>query len=76
MDDEPARRSGPVQQIVDDLVYEHARVSGTAFPIDSHTWAIHGFIAVDGDVIMATFGSRDLATAAIQQLWARSTGAR
>jgi hypothetical protein len=63
-------RTSMTQRVVEDLVYEHARVSGETFQIDAETWAIHGFIAVDGDVIMATFDSRDDAVAAIAHLWA------
>jgi len=61
----PARRD----EIVDELVSEHARVSGDAFKIDSSHWGIHGLIPVDGDVILAKFDSRSEAQDAIQQLW-------
>jgi hypothetical protein len=57
------------EDVLNELVYEHARVSGDTFPIDAQSWAIHGFIAVDGDVIMATFSSREEAQRAIRRLW-------
>lgn len=57
-------------QIVQDLLSEHVRVAGNVVQIDAHTWAIDGFIAVDGDVIMAEFTSREDAEAAVEQLWA------
>ena len=58
------------QRIIEDLIYEHARVARDIVQIDAQTWAIHGFIAVDGEVIMAEFNSRSDAEAAIEQLWA------
>ena len=58
------------QRIIEDLIYEHARVARDIIQIDTQTWAIHGFIAVDGEVIMAEFNSRNDAEAAIEQLWA------
>jgi hypothetical protein len=69
MNAEHDRQSDALQRIIEDLVYEHVRVSGDTFQIDTHTWVIHGFIAVDGDVIMAKFDSQDDADAAIQRLW-------
>ena len=63
------RRRPTQQEVLDGLVHQHARVSGDAFPIDAHSWGIHGFIAVDGDVIIAAFGSREEARDAINRLW-------
>ena len=57
------------RQIVDELVFEHARVSGDAFQIDSCHWAIHGLFPVDGDVILAKFDTPTEARAAIEELW-------
>jgi class 3 adenylate cyclase len=56
------------QPIVQELIDEHVRVSGDIISIDSSTWAIHGFIAVDGDILMAEFDSPDEATAAIEEI--------
>ena len=39
-------------------------------PIDGNTWAIHGPIAVDGEVIMAEFTDMREAKAAVVQLFA------
>jgi hypothetical protein len=60
----PVRVTAVVQELID----EHARVSGDIVPIDGHTWAIHGLIAVDGDVIMAEFDHLDQARAALEQV--------
>ena len=54
---------------VGELIYEHSLVSGEPFPLDTTSWAIHGFIPVDGDVILAKFDSQNDAQAAIAQLW-------
>jgi hypothetical protein len=62
------------RRIVEDLAYEHVRVAGNVVQIDRSTWAIHGLIAVDGDVILAEVASLDDARAAIEQLWASETG--
>jgi hypothetical protein len=70
MNNEVGEQSIAKQRIIEDLIYEHARVARDVVQIDAQTWAIHGFIAVDGEVIMAEFKSRDDAEAAIEQLWA------
>jgi hypothetical protein len=42
-------------RFIEELVDEQATVAGDVLAIDEHTWAIHGSIAMDGDVIMAEF---------------------
>lgn len=70
MNHELGEQSIAQRRIIEDLIYEHARVARDIVQIDAQTWAIHGFIAVDGEVIMAEFNSRNDAEAAIEQLWA------
>ncbi len=53
---------------LEELVEEHATVAGDVVEIDTHTWAIHGSIAVDGDVIMAEFDTQDEARAVLNEL--------
>jgi hypothetical protein len=53
---------------LEELVEEHAAVAGDVVEIDTHTWAIHGSIAVDGDVIMAEFDTQDEARAVLNEL--------
>jgi hypothetical protein len=62
------------QQIIEGLIQVHARVARDVIQIAASTWAIHGPIAVDGEVIMAQFNSRDAADAAINQLWSAERG--
>ena len=42
---------------VEALIDEHFPFDCDVIPIDSHTWAIHGSIPVDGDVILAEFNN-------------------
>ena len=56
------------QGIVQVLVDEHIHVSCDLVPIDDTTWAIHGSISVDGEVIVAEFHDRADAESALEQL--------
>ena len=51
-----------------ELVAEHATISGDIIEVGTHTWAIHGSIAVDGDVIMAEYDTPDQARLALGKL--------
>jgi hypothetical protein len=55
-----------------ELLGEHATVAGDVVELGTDTWAIHGSIPVDGDVIMAEYGTRDQARHALDQLTATS----
>ena len=57
------------EQIVGELVVEHAQVSGGPVQIDERHWAIHGLIAVDGDVMLAKFDDPTEAQTVIELLW-------
>ena len=56
------------ERIVRTLVEEHVTVSCDLVPIDDHTWAIHGSIAVDGEVILAEFDDHDDAELAVEEI--------
>ena len=73
MNNEREQMSSKVR-FIEELIHENAIVAGDIVAIDSHTWAIHGSIPVDGDVIMAEFDRLDDAKAALQQI--DSIGAR
>ncbi len=64
------RDTEPDRQLVflEELVEEHATIAGDVLEIDSHTWAIHGEIAVDGDVIMAEYESEEHARIVLTEL--------
>jgi len=67
-------QSSDYQQVIEDLIHVHARVARDVVEIAPSTWAIHGPIAVDGEVIMAAFSSRAAADVAIDQLWSAEHG--
>jgi hypothetical protein len=50
------------------LVAEHVQMDRDVFVIDDDTWAIHGYIAYDGQVIAATFASEKEAWAGLSRL--------
>ena len=43
--------------VLAELVAEHVQMDRDVFEIDHARWAIHGYIAYDGEVIAATFAS-------------------
>jgi hypothetical protein len=61
-------RSEDGLRIIEVLIDEHVRVDCNLIPIDDRTWAIHGSIAVDGNVILAEFDSKDEAEAALERI--------
>ena len=67
---EPARRPDPALAFLEELIEEHATIAGDIIEIDSHTWAIHGFIAVDGEVIMAEYDTEEHVRIVLDELTA------
>lgn len=59
-------------QFLRDLVEENASIAGDVVQLGDNLWAIHGFIPVDCDVLMAAFDSYDQATNTLAQLSPRS----
>ena len=53
---------------LEEMIEEHATVAGDVIEVDAHTWAIHGSIAVDGDVIMAEYESEEHARIVLGEL--------
>ena len=70
MSDGPDPAAEPDRELVflEELVEEHATIAGDVIEIDTHTWAIHGSIAVDGDVIMAEFDTEEHARHVLEDL--------
>jgi hypothetical protein len=56
------------ERIVETLIEEHVHVSCELLPLDEHTWAIRGSIAVDGEIIVAEFDERADAEIAVEEL--------
>jgi hypothetical protein len=56
------------QRVVHEIVDEHVQMSYDLVFIDDGTWAIHGSIAVDGEVLVAEFDNRADAESALEQI--------
>jgi hypothetical protein len=63
-----ADRTDRRRQVVQELIDEHVHVSCDLVPIDGQTWAIHGSIAYEGEVIVAEFQDQADAEAALMEL--------
>jgi hypothetical protein len=50
------------------LLVANASIGGDVLEIGKDTWAIHGVIPVDGEVLMAEFGTYDEANEVLDQL--------
>ena len=59
-------------QFLRDLGEENAAIARDVLQIRDNLWAIHGYIPVDCDVLMAEFDSYDQAANTLAQLSARS----
>jgi len=55
-------------EFLTELVNSHTEVAGDILRVGVTTWAIHGSIPVDGDVLVAEFDSFEAAKAALTQL--------
>ena len=62
--DQPDRRL----QFLRGQLADHAQIADETVEIAAHTWAIHGSIAVDGEVIMAEFDTQDEAETTLRAL--------
>jgi hypothetical protein len=65
LDDERAEPPDRQLLFLQELIAEHACIAGDVVEIGRNTWAIHAFIAVDGDVIVAEFNGPDKAKAVL-----------
>ncbi len=73
MHDEPPQVTEPIHAVVAELIDEHFDFDCNLVQVDAQTWAITGSIAVDGEVILAEFSSRNEAEVALEQLAAAAT---
>lgn len=64
---EQVQRVNP-EVVLDALLTQQARVAGDVLAVASDTWAIHGVIPVDGEVILAEYGSEAEARAVLDSL--------
>ena len=68
MNDTQGERSLGQPKVIDGILDEHARLAGDIVKIDPHTWAIHGYIPVDGEVLLAEFDGPENARVALERL--------
>ena len=68
MNDPYANQPDDQLRFLQDMVRENAAIAGEVVQIGADLWAIHGFIPVDGDVLMAEFDSYDRAANTLAQL--------
>jgi hypothetical protein len=67
MTDEPDGL-GEQLRFIEGLVAERATVAGDVLEIGADTWAIHGSIPIDGEVLMAEFARQEDAVAVLARL--------
>ena len=58
----------PDLKFIEELIDENATVAGDIIEIGADRWAIHGSIPLDGDVIMAEYGSFEEAKRVLDHL--------
>ena len=55
-------------RVLEQLIDQRVRVAGDVLEVSLGVWAIHGSIAVDGDVILAEFSVLDEARSVLGEL--------
>ncbi len=56
------------EMLMDSILPLHPRLGQDLFQLDARMWAIHGYIPVDGEVILAEFDHQETARAVLAQL--------
>jgi len=64
----PPQRPDQSAELLAALVDEHLEVDRDVIPLTAETWAIHGYLAYEGEVIAATFATERDAWAGISLL--------
>ena len=65
---DPPDNSGRQLEFLRELLEENASIGGGVLEIAKNTWAIHGVIPVDGEVLMAEFETYDEAILVLHRL--------
>lgn len=68
MNDLPDQHPERQLEFLRELLVVNASIDGGVLEIRKDTWAIHGVIPVDGDVLMAEFDTYDEAMLVLEQL--------
>lgn len=64
----PNLRGDRHEMLIDSILDQHPRLDQDLFQMDLQVWAVHGYIPVDGEVILAEFDHRETARAFLAQL--------
>jgi hypothetical protein len=73
--DPAGRRRGEVDVLVG-LLEQNVQIDDDVIVLGEHEWAIHGYIAYDGEVIAATFATEHEARAQLSRLGRAARGPR
>jgi mobilization protein NikA len=65
MSDEHAERA---ELLIESILHQRPRLDQDLFEVDARMWAIHGYIPVDGEVLLAEFDHPETARAVLSQL--------
>jgi hypothetical protein len=65
---DPSHDQGSQLQFLDELIGSYAEIAGDVLYIGEGTWAIHGSIPVDGDVLVAEYPTMREAVDALARL--------
>jgi hypothetical protein len=63
-----SQRGEPPEMLIDSILPLHPRLGQDLFQMDAQMWAIHGYIPVDGEVILAEFDHPDTARAVLARI--------
>ena len=72
----PNQRGERPEVLIDSILPMQPRLGQDLFQMDTQVWAIHGYIPVDGEVILAEFSHRETARAVLAQLAAAQEHSR
>lgn len=68
MNGQSSERPDPQLRLLRALIEEHATIAGDIVEVGIGTWAIHGSIPVDGEVLIAEYDSPDRARMTLDKL--------
>jgi hypothetical protein len=68
MNDRRGEQPDPQLRFLRELIDENATIDGDIIEVGTDTWAIHGSIAVDGEVLIAEYDTPEQARLALDKL--------
>lgn len=70
----PDRPGEVLETLIDSIVLQRPRFDQDIVQLDAQIWAIHGYIPVDGEVLVAEFEDRETASSVLARLLAAQDG--